>query len=167
LKNTYVIFTSDHGLAVGSHGLMGKQNMYDHTIRVPFIISGPGITKGQRTGAFGYLRDMYPTTCELAKITVPKTVQAKSLGPILTGKTKSVHSYGYGYFRDAQRMIQNERWKLIYYPKQKKHQVFNVEKDPHELTDLAGSPAHPAEVKRLRRLLLEWFHTQSDELFLK
>tara|TARA_B100000959_G_scaffold118802_2_gene124921 strand:- start:491 stop:1876 length:1386 start_codon:yes stop_codon:yes gene_type:complete len=167
LKNTYVIFTSDHGLAIGSHGLMGKQNMYDHTIRVPFIISGPSIAKGQRTGAFGYLRDMYPTTCELANITIPKTVQAKSLVSILTGKAKSVHSYGYGYFRDAQRMIRDERWKLIYYPNQKKYQFFNVEKDPHELTDLAGSPTHSAEVKRLRRLLLVWFHDQGDELFLK
>ena len=65
LDNTYVIFTSDHGLALGSHGLMGKQNMYDHSIEVPFIIAGPRIARGARTGAFGYLRDMFPTTCEL------------------------------------------------------------------------------------------------------
>ncbi len=167
LANTVIIYTSDHGLAVGSHGLMGKQNMYEHTIRVPFIISGPGITKGQRTGAFGYLRDMYPTTCELANITIPKTVQAKSLVPILTGKAKSVHPYGYGYFRDVQRMIQNERWKLIYYPKLKKYQFFDIEKDPYELTDLAGFPSHQGRMKSLHRVLEQWFHNLDDEWFLK
>ena len=116
-KNSIVVFTSDHGLAVGSHGLRGKQNMYDHSIKVPFIIAGPGIARGVRTGAFGYLRDMFPTTCELAGIAIPKTVQSHSLSPVLLGKQKTVHRLGYGYFRDAQRMVRDENWKLIFYPK--------------------------------------------------
>ena len=165
LKNTYVIFTSDHGLAVGSHGLMGKQNMYDHTIRVPLIISGPGVTKGQRTGAFGYLRDMYPTTCELAKITVPKMVQAKSLRPILTGKAKRVHPYGYGYFRDVQRMIQDERWKLVWYPKVKKHQLFDLKADPHELQNLVDDPLQRKRLSRMRDQMHIWFHKAGDAVF--
>ena len=158
LANTVVIYTSDHGLAVGSHGLMGKQNMYDHTVRVPFVISGPGITKGQLTGAFGYLRDMYPTTCELANIMVPKTVQAKSLVPILTGKTKSVHPYGYGYFRDVQRMIRDDRWKLVWYPKIKKHQPFDLQADPNELRNLADDPTQHKRMTRMRGQLHAWFH---------
>jgi arylsulfatase A-like enzyme len=144
---------------------MGKQNMYDHTIRVPFIISGPGITKGQRTGAFGYLRDMYPTTCELAKITVPKTVQAKSLAPILTGKTKRVHPYGYGYFRDVQRMVQIEQWKLVFYSKINRYQLFDLKADPHELNDLIKDKSHRAQVAVMRQSLAKWFYDQEDTVF--
>ena len=166
LTNTYVIFTSDHGLAIGSHGLMGKQNMYNHTIRVPFLIAGPGLAKGKRVSAFGFLRDMYPTVCELAGIKVPKTVHAKSLVPVLRGQ-QNVNALGYGYFRDVQRMVWDGKSKLIYYPKLKKYQLFDLGKDPHELADLAGLPASQARVQRLQRSLAQWFHDQGDELFLK
>ena len=162
LANTVVIYTSDHGLAIGSHGLMGKQNMYDHTIRVPFIISGPGIAKGHRTGAFGYLRDLYPTTCELAKITIPKTVQAMSLVPIMTGKAKSVHPFGYGYFRNVQRMVRDKRWKLVWYPEVKKYQLFDLQTDPHEMRNLADDPAQRKRMTRMRSQLLAWFHEAGD-----
>ena len=46
LENTYIIYTADHGIAVGRHGLMGKQNLYEHSWRVPFIVRGPGIKEG-------------------------------------------------------------------------------------------------------------------------
>jgi len=167
LDNTYVIFTSDHGLAIGSHGLMGKQNMYDHSIEVPFIIAGPGIAAGTRTGAFGFLRDLFPTTCELAGIPIPKTVQSRSLAPVLLGKKKAVHRLGYGYFRDVQRMVRDENWKLIFYPKLKKYQLFDLAKDPHELKNLADAPAQRTHLERLRRELAQWFHDEGDELFLK
>jgi len=167
LDNTYVIFTSDHGLAIGSHGLMGKQNMYDHSIEVPFIIAGPGIATGTRTGAFGFLRDLFPTTCELAGILIPKTVQSRSLAPVLLGKEKAVHRLGYGYFRDVQRMVRDENWKLIFYPKLEKYQLFNLAMDPHELKNLADAPAQRTRLKRMRRELAQWFHDEDDELFLK
>jgi arylsulfatase A-like enzyme len=166
LTNTYVIFTSDHGLAIGSHGLMGKQNMYNHTIRVPFLIAGPGLAKGKRVSAFGFLRDLYPTVCELAGIKLPKTVHAKSLVPVLRGQ-QSVNALGYGYFRDVQRMVWDGKWKLIYYPKLGKYQLFDLGKDPHELADLADLPVSQARVQRMRRSLAQWFHDQGDELFLK
>ena len=165
LKNTYVIFTSDHGLAIGSHGLMGKQNMYDHTIRVPFIISGPSIAKGQRTGAFGYLRDMYPTTCELAGIAIPKTVRGKSLLPILSGKSAAVHDLGFGYFRDVQRMVRDRRWKLVWYPQIQKTQLFDLKNDPHELRDLVTQPAQRAQLEYYRKKMRKWFTAQGDVVF--
>ena len=67
-KNTIVVFTSDNGLAVGQHGLMGKQNLYDCTIRVPLIIKGPGIPAGTRTGALCYLFDLYPTLTSMVGV---------------------------------------------------------------------------------------------------
>ena len=167
LDNTYVIFTSDHGLALGSHGLIGKQNMYDHSIEVPFIIAGPGIARGARTGAFGYLRDMFPTTCELAGITIPKTVQSRSLSPVLLGKRKTVHRLGYGYFRDVQRMVRDENWKLIFYPKLKKYQLFDLANDPNELNNLAEAPSQMPRMKRMRQVMARWFHDVGDGVFTK
>lgn len=165
LANTFIIFTSDHGLAIGSHGLMGKQNMYDHTIKVPFIISGPGIAKGHRTGAFGYLRDLYPTTCDLANIAIPKTVQAKSLMSILNSTAKSVHPHGYGYFRDVQRMVRDERWKLVWYPEIKKYQLFDLKNDPYELHDLATNSGQRKRLTIMQTKMRDWFRTAGDKVF--
>ena len=167
LANTYVIFTSDHGLAIGSHGLMGKQNMYDHSIRVPFLVVGPGVAKGKRVPAFGYLRDLYPTVCELAGIPIPKTVQAQSLAPVLLGRQHNVHTEVTGYFRDVQRMLWRGSWKLIYYPKTGRHQLFDLATDPHELTDLSPLQPHRRRMERMRRSLNQWFHDQGDPLFLR
>ena len=167
LANTVVIFTSDHGLALGSHGLMGKQNMYDHSIRVPFIIAGPGVVPGRRVPAFGYLRDLYPTVCEMAGIAIPKTVQGRSLANILKGQQHNVHPFAVGYFRNVQRMIWMEEWKLIYYPKLDRTQLFNLADDPAELNDLAESPVRKARLDRMRRSLNQWFHDQGDPQFLQ
>jgi arylsulfatase A-like enzyme len=157
LKNTYVIFTSDHGLALGSHGLMGKQNMYEHTIRVPLVIAGPGIPKAKRTDALCYLRDLYPTICDLTEIPIPESVEGKSLKPVITGKQDAVYSEIYGYFRDKQRMVRNKRFKLIHYPHLDRYQLFDLSEDPHELSDLSEDSAHKTTLARLRGKLKDWF----------
>ena len=162
LKNTYVIFTSDHGLAIGSHGLMGKQNMYDHTMRGPFFIAGPGLAKGCRTSTFANLRDIYPTVCELAGIAIPETVEAKSLTPILRDQHKIIHKAGYGYFRDVQRMFQTEQWKLVFYPKINRYQLFNLKADPYEQKNLIKVKGHQARVAVMRQSLIQWFNDRGD-----
>ena len=164
LKNTYVIFTSDHGLAIGSHGLMGKQNMYDHTMRVPFFIAGPGLAKGCRTSAFANLRDIYPTVCELAGIAIPETVEAKSLTPILRDQHKIIHKAGYGYFRDVQRMFQTEQWKLVFYPKINRYQLFDLKADPYEQKNLIKVKGHQARVAVMRQSLIQWFNDRGDAI---
>ncbi len=162
--NTVIIFSSDHGLALGSHGLMGKQNMFEHTINVPFIIAGPGIPRGQRTAAQMYLRDMYPTTCELAGVPIPESVQGRSLVPILKGTSDRIYAATYGYFHDRQRMIRTDRWKLIYYPHLNKHQLFDLEADPSELMDLSSHADHQPQLHRLSAQLQDWFARQGDPL---
>ena len=72
LDNTYVIYTADHGMAIGRHGLQGKQNLYDHTC-IPFIVKGPGIEAGSRVAGSVYLLGVLATLCDLAKIDAPKT----------------------------------------------------------------------------------------------
>ncbi len=137
-KNTYVILTSDHGLAVGMHGLMGKQNQYDHSIRMPLIFKGPGIKKGTRVDQMIYMQSLYATTCELAGIPVPETVDFKSLVPLLKSSDSKGEEYIYGSYRHLQRMLRTSRYKLIIYPEAGRIQLFDLLKDPYETTDLSS-----------------------------
>lgn len=160
--NTIVIFTSDQGLAMGSHGLRGKQNMYEHTVGTPLVFRGPGIPKGNRSNAQCYLRDLYPTACDLVGIDVPKTVQGRSLGPVLRGQTDSIYDQVFGHFGTTQRMIRTERWKLVHYPKIGKYQLFDLANDPHELENLAAGPCRATLFAELRGKLEAWQQEVGD-----
>ena len=163
-ERTIVIFTSDHGLAIGSHGLRGKQNMYEHTIGVPLVMAGPGISASHSSADQAYLRDLYPTICELAGTEVPQTVCAKSFADVLRGEADRHHAAVFGYFRDVQRMVRSERWKLIVYPQVSRAQLFDLAGDPHERVDLMGNPSHAERVVRLRGLLTDWQADGNDPL---
>ena len=165
LENTIVIFTSDQGLAVGSHGLVGKQNLYEHTFGVPLIMSGPGVPKGETRDAECYLRDLFPTTCEMTGMDVPSSVQGRSLVPVLHDAQKSIHPFLVGYFTDAQRAIREWPWKLILYPKAKRIQLFDLAHDPDELNDLSSQPDQAARVTELRIKLLGWLKENGDPDF--
>jgi arylsulfatase A-like enzyme len=154
-KDTLVIFTSDHGLAVGSHGLMGKQNMYDHTIRVPLVLAGPGVPKGKRNEALCYLRDLFPTACDLVDLPIPKSVEGRSLKQVIQGNENSVYSEIYGYFRDKQRMVRDKRWKLIQYPPLGRYQLFDLLNDPFEKKDLIEEKRHLQIFRRLQSRLAQ------------
>ena len=118
--NTLIILTSDHGLAVGSHGLMGKQNMFDHSIRVPLILRGPGIPSGVTKSQQIYIQDIMPTTFEMLNIEKPQHVFYNSFLDIITGQSRASHyNEIYGCYMDLQQMVRTDRHKLIYYPKEK------------------------------------------------
>ncbi|HUG89536.1 MAG TPA: sulfatase-like hydrolase/transferase [Planctomycetaceae bacterium] len=163
-ENTLVIFTSDHGLAVGSHGLRGKQSMYEHTIGVPLVMSGPGISRGARSDAQCCLRDLFPTVCELCGIPVPVAVEGRSLRPVLAGEAESVHPFVVGYFRNFQRMIRTDEWKLIWYPHLNRYQLFNLDSDPDELRDRVGEADSAGVVADLRGKLEAWLRKHGDPL---
>jgi choline-sulfatase len=99
--NTYIIFTADHGLAVGRHGLIGKQNMYDHSMRVPFMVVGPNIKKGEQNTAPIYLQDIMPTALELAGAPIPEYVEFKSIMPLLEGTQEKSYDPQRGTQRSA------------------------------------------------------------------
>jgi len=153
LHNTLVIFASDHGLALGSHGLRGKQNMYEHTVNVPLILAGPGVSRGQTTAAQVYLRELYPTVCELVGIPIPATVEGQSFAGVLSRQTQVAHEHVFCYFRDKQRMVRDDRWKLIHYPHLDRWQLFDLRSDPLEMQDLAARPGHLDTKARLTALL--------------
>ena len=114
LENTLIVFASDHGLAIGSHGLFGKQNLYEHSMNSPLIIAGPGIPQGKRIAALCYLLDIFPTLGELAGVAGPEGNEGRSLAPILAGRQKSVYrSIFTAYYRcsagSARRAVEVDR----------------------------------------------------------
>jgi arylsulfatase A-like enzyme len=156
-ERTLVLFSSDNGLALGSHGLMGKQNQYDHSFNVPLILAGPGIPAGLRFAVQCYLRDLYPTLCDLLGLSTPAGLDGRSLLPVLRGERTEVHEAVFGYFTDTQRMIRTkEGWKLIWYPAIQRTELFDLNVDPDELHDLTSEPAHAARLAELRNRLAAW-----------
>lgn len=154
-NNTYIIFTSDHGLAVGMHGLLGKQNMYDHSMRMPFIIAGPGVTAGRQCNEMIYMQSIYATACDLASIPVPQTVDYASLKPLLENPLAKGEEYIFGYFRDRHRMIRSERYKLILYPYAEKAQLFDLKNDPYETTNLIAAPDYQSIKQQMYQAFLK------------
>lgn len=134
--NTLVIYMADHGLALGSHGLMGKMSLYDHSVRIPFVWRGPGIPEGKQSDALCKGLDLFPTLCDLCDVPVPSTVCGKSLAPVLRGETETHREEVYGTYGDVQRMIRTDRYKYIYYPHIGKEQLFDLETDPDEMRNL-------------------------------
>ena len=146
--NTYVVFTADHGLAVGKHGLLGKQSMYDHSVRVPFVVKGPGIAAGRTIAAPIYLQDVIPTTLDWAGVATPDTVEFESLTPHLEGKGSS-RDFVYTAYRDRQRAITSGGYKLIVYPEAKRARLYHLAEDPDELVDLLEKGKGKGVAKRL------------------
>ena len=151
--NTIIIFSSDQGIAIGSHGLMGKQNLYEHSMGVPLVFCGPGIPKGKSSDALAYLFDVYPTVCELVGARSPKSLDGKSLAPVIRGKAEKVRDTIFLAYRHVQRAVRRGKWKLIRYPQINTTQLFDLEADPHETKDLAGRAAHAGKVKELMALM--------------
>jgi len=162
--NTYVFFSADHGLAVGHHGLFGKQNLYDHSVRVPLMVTGPGVPEGKRNSTPVYLQDIMPTALELAGVERPGHVQFKSLMPLVRGETSKPHDAIYGGYLDAQRSIKQDGYKLLLYPKISKVRLYHVAEDPDEMNDLADDPRQRPLIKELFARLLELQKETGDAL---
>ncbi|MDE0862382.1 MAG: sulfatase-like hydrolase/transferase [Rubripirellula sp.] len=161
--NTWIFFTADHGLAVGQHGLLGKQNMYDHSVRVPFIVAGPGVAKNQRINEAIYLQDVMPTTLELAGIEKPKHVEFNSLLPMLAGGQSPYDSI-YGCYLKKQRSIRTDQYKMIAYPEAKTLRLYDIKHDPLEKNDLAQEPGMKPILADLFRRLIALQDTMNDDL---
>ena len=181
LDNTYIIYTSDHGMSIGRHGLMGKQNLYEHTWRVPFIIKGPGIEAGKRVKGNIYLLDVLPTLCDLAGIEIPKTVEGKSFTSVIKGEKEVVRDVMYGVYaggtKPGIRAVKKGDWKLIKYDVMdeavRETQLFNLAENPNEYlpehnklgemeTDLAENPKYAEKLAEMEALLLEQMEEHND-----
>ncbi len=140
LDNTYIFYTADHGMAIGRHGLQGKQNLYEHTWRVPFIVKGPGVKAGSRTKGNIYLLDVLSTLCDIAGIEPPQTSEGISFKPVLEGQQDTVRETLYGAYcggaKPGMRSVRKGDWKLLKYDSPKddvqETQLFNLAANPHE-----------------------------------
>ena len=149
LENTLILYTADHGIAIGRHGLMGKQNLYQHTWQVPFIAAGPGIPAGRRVPGNVYLLDLLATVCDFTGVQPPATNEGISMKPVLTGKTETLREVLYGAYsggaKPGIRCVRRGDWKLIVYkaPELNLHhtQLFNLQQNPHELLAEHHQPA--------------------------
>jgi arylsulfatase A-like enzyme len=151
-ENTIVVFAGDNGLAVGQHGLLGKQNIYDHSVRVPLIIGGPGIPKGKKAETFCYLLDVYPTLCRLLGIEAPATAEGTSLVPALRDPSAKVRKALFLAYTKLQRGLKtSDNWKLIRYMANgiETVQLFNLNIDPLEIRNLAARPEEAGRVARM------------------
>lgn len=138
--NTYIIFTADHGLAMGRHGLLGKQNLFDHSIRAPFMIVGPGIAKGKKNTADIYIQDAMATSLDIAGVSKPAYIEFNSVLGLAKGETtKSLYESIYGGYRHTQRMIRKEGFKLLIYPEIDKVLLFDLKNDPEEMNDISDA----------------------------
>ena len=148
--NTYIFFTADHGLACGHHGLLGKQNMYDHSVRVPLFVTGPKVPKNKQIQTPVYLQDIMPSALELADVEKPVHVDFHSLLPIISGKKEKNYDLIYGGYTELQRMVCDGDFKLIYYPKIDKTILYNLKTDPLEMNNLADDPHYANKIQELR-----------------
>ena len=165
-ENTIVVYTADHGLSVGQHGLMGKQNLYDHSMRIPLIMRGPGIPAGVRSEARLYLHDLYPTLLERAGVSVPDSCAGQSVNPVLDGSADRHRDvvfsafqlmYGHPSGAPCQRSVKDQRHKLILtvVDGAETWQLFDLDADPWETNDLIDSGDHTDIVARLKLTLRE------------
>ncbi len=163
-ENTIIIFSADNGLSMGEHGLFGKQNLYEFGgMHVPLVIAGPGIAKG-KSEALVYLMDLFPTIAVFGGATLPENIDGRSLVPVIKGAQTKVRDVLYTAYRNCMRAIRDERWKLIRYPLVNVTQLFDLQADPRELTNLATKPEHAAKLAELTEKLMAEMK-RSDDTF--
>jgi len=154
-ENTLLLFSSDQGIALGGHGLMGKQNLYEDCMGVPLVFAGPGIPNGKSSAAFAYAFDVYPTVCDLVGAPIPDGLEGRSLAGVLRGEAEGVRDTVFLAYMDFQRAVRRGRWKLLRYPEVNVTQLFDLEADPFETENLADDPAQADRVKELMGALAE------------
>jgi choline-sulfatase len=189
LDDTYIFYTADHGIAIGRHGLQGKQNLYQHSWRVPMVVKGPGIRPGSRVPGNIYLGDLLATFCDLTGVPAPETNEGTSFKPVLTGAKQTIRETLYGVYnggaKPGMRCVKHGDWKLIEYqsPGVRETQLFNLAENPHELiaehhapevtaltgitpdakhANLAKDPQHAAKLAEMRALLLTEMRRHDD-----
>lgn len=160
-ENTLIVFSADQGIAVGSHGLLGKQNLYEHTAKSPLVFAGPGLGHG-RADALVYLLDIYPTVADLIGVAIPPGIDGVSFTRVLTGQAKTARQDVFLAYRDVQRALRDPRWKLIRYPQVDVTQLFDLRTDPHERRNLAADPAQARRVAQMTARMRRWQEQLGD-----
>jgi arylsulfatase A-like enzyme len=165
LENTIIVFTADNGLALGQHGLMGKQCHYDHSIRVPFVLAGPGIPENQIREEFIYLFDIFPTFCEMLDIATPDSVQGISFFKGIWGQKYNNRKDLYFAYTDKIRSVKNSRYKLMQHVHKGRitTQLFDFIEDPLEMANIIEQEKYKEVVGELKELMRNYNQDWKDD----
>ncbi len=175
-QETVVVYSADHGLGLGQHGLLGKQNLYEHSTRVPLMMAGPGIETGQRRPELVWHGDTTATLLGLAGCDVSMASDGRSLVPALRGDAlEEWREYVGAAYRFTQRSVQGGRWKLIRYranpdyqhgggqtPGSDVVQLFDLANDPWERFNVAWDHRLRDVRARLEEALAAWQREVGD-----
>jgi arylsulfatase A-like enzyme len=154
--NTIIVYAADSGVARGSHGLIGKQNLYEHSMRVPLIVAGPGIAADKRSEAMCYLFDVMPTLGKLCGIATPQGSNGREFSSVLKDPAQPGRPFLMFGYKTIQKALSDGRWKLIRYPHVDRTQLFDLQSDPFETKDLSADPAQAERIKAmLEKLAVE------------
>ena len=185
MDDTLIVFTSDHGDFLGDHWLGEKELFFEESARVPMIIYDPSAaadaTRGTRSDAFVEAIDLVPTFLEALGATPPShIIEGHSLLPLLHGETPTAwrdavfSELDYAFYKarldlglgpnDCRCfMVRTERWKYIHY-EHFRPQLFDLENDPDEFTDLGDAPGHEAIRREMADRLFAWFRGHKRRL---
>lgn len=172
-KDTLVIYVGDHGYNLGHHGRFEKHSFWEPAVRAPLIVAHPARVKGGRVvdGLVEFV-DLMPTILDMCGVAHPPGLQGRSLLPLLTGKSAQGRDYVFSeyLFGWEEAMIRTAEWKFIYtkgqiertdgyetaWPKPGKiKRLYQVNRDPDELTNLAGRPEYQPILRELQQKLHE------------
>lgn len=176
-KNTIVVFTSDHGWYLGEKRMWHKGKLWEETTHIPLSIYAPGVTKEDTsTDQPVSLVDLYPTFCDLVKVTKPEHLDGRSLVPLLkdpTAKSAKPAITAMGGGARVSYSARSDRWRYIRYA-DGSEELYDHQTDPHEWTNLAADPANdavkselaavfPSDFKRASRTGAEVGSTPSED----
>ncbi|MFI3322428.1 MAG: sulfatase-like hydrolase/transferase [Rikenellaceae bacterium] len=164
MDNTYIIYTADHGISIGDHGFLGKQNQYDASVRVPFIVVGPDVPKNKQIDDLIYVQDAMATTLDIAGSDGTEIVDFKSVLPLINDKKAEKRDAVYGAYMTLQRMIRTEEYKMIIYPDINVVRLYNIKKDPLEMVDLAKNSKYRKTLEQLFKQFKELQVEVEDKL---
>ncbi len=160
--NTIIVYAADSGVARGSHGLIGKQNLYEHSMRVPLIVAGPGIAADKRSDAMCYLFDVMPTLGKLCGVATPQGSNGREFAAVLKDPSKPARPFLMFGYKSIQKALNDGRWKLIRYPHVDRTQLFDLQTDPYETKDLAALPEHAERIQAMLAKLAAEMKTDGD-----
>lgn len=164
--NTIVIYSSDQGFYLGEHGWYDKRWMFEESLSMPFLVRWPGVVKpGSRSGTIIQNIDYAPTFLEIAGVDIPKTIQGRSLLPVLkaSGEKPADWREGIYYYYSGERThevaahdgVRDERYKLMRFPGSDEWNLFDVEKDPQEMKSVHDDPEYASVLAKMKVLYQE------------
>jgi arylsulfatase A-like enzyme len=162
LDDTLIIFTSDHGDALGDHGLPYKGFFYDSMVHVPLIMRGPGVPSDQRCSALVSTIDLVPLFYRACGIAPPETLQGEDISTLLNDPASTIRSTAFSEIQ-GRAMVLTEQYKYAHYA-DGSAELYELQTDAHEVRNLAGKKECQEVENQLRGMLLKhWLSNQSQQ----